>query len=276
MAIASESKNKMLQEIFGCAKPVIGVIHLLPLPGSARFGGRLEPIYLRAEQEAAALTSGGAAGIIIENFFDAPFCKNHVDAATACAMTVVVKRVMDMTQLPVGINVLRNDAHTALAIAAATGARFIRVNVFTGAMLTDQGIIEGEAQRLQLYRNQLQAQKTVKIFADVLVKHADALVANPDIKRLARDTVHRGLADAVIVSGRETGDAPVVADVQAVRDALPDTPIFIGSGIDKENISTLLKVADGAIVGSSLKRQGNINNPVDVERVRTLVSELAV
>jgi len=168
--------------------------------------------------------------------------------------------------------VLRNDAHTALAVALTTGAQFIRVNILTGAMVTDQGIIEGEAHSLQMYRRQLMAQKSVKIFADVLVKHAYPLAPDADIALAARDTVDRGLADAVIVTGTATGYPPSIEDLRKVHEAVPDTPVLVGSGATAENAGQLLAIADGIIVASSLKRQGMIDNPVDVERVRTLVN----
>jgi membrane complex biogenesis BtpA family protein len=262
----------MFKEIFGTAKPIIGVIHLLPLPGSARFDNQLETIFLRAEQEAAALASGGAHGIIIENFFDAPFTKGRVDTAAVCALTIAARRVMSVCDLPIGLNVLRNDGLSALAIASTVGAKFVRINVYTGAMLTDQGIIEGQAHELLNYRRELGTDKTVKIFADVLVKHASPLTADVDIEQVAKDTVHRGLADAAIVSGVATGASADIDDLRAVRHALPDTPILVGSGITKENVNGLLAVADGAIVASSLKRQGKLENAIDVERVRSLVS----
>lgn len=261
----------MLEELFGTKKPVIGVIHLLPLPGSARWDGHLEPVVLRAEQEAAALATGGVHGIIIENFFDAPFTKTRVDTATACAMSLIVKRIMNICDLPIGINVLRNDALTAMAIASVTGARFIRVNVLTGAMVTDQGIIEGDAHALQLYSRQLLAHKQVKVFADVLVKHASPLSKDADIRLIAKDTVQRALADGLIVSGAETGSAPDLTDFQQVKSVLPDVPLLAGSGCTKENISAVMSIADGVIVASSLKRQNVLENPVDVERVRALV-----
>jgi len=128
----------MLKELFGTDKPIIGVIHLLPLPGSPRYGGELETVMLRAEQEATSLASGGAHGIIVENFFDAPFVKNRVDTATACALTLAVKRIAAICDLPIGVNVLRNDGLTAVAVAATSGAQFIRVNVLSGAMVTDK------------------------------------------------------------------------------------------------------------------------------------------
>lgn len=262
----------MLEEVFGTARPVIGVIHLLPLPGSPRWDGQMETIFQRAEQEAAALCTGGVHGIIIENFFDAPFAKSRVDTATACALALVARRVMSVCDLPIGINVLRNDGHTALAIAAAVEARFVRVNVYTGAMLTDQGIIEGEAHELLLYRRQLGAGKKIKILADVMVKHAEPLSATSNIQQIAKDTVLRGLADGVIVSGVATGAAPNIEELKAVREAVPDTALFVGSGATRENIGSLLAIADGVIVGSALKRQGLIENPVDVDRVRALMT----
>lgn len=264
----------MLEETFGTRNPIIGVIHLLPLPGSARFDGQLDMTISRAEQEAAALASGGVNGIIIENFFDVPFAKNRVDTATACAMTLAASRVKSISGLPLGINVLRNDGHTALAVAAVAGADFIRVNVLSGAMLCDQGIIEGEAHELMLYRKQLGMERKIRIMADVMVKHAVPIGQWSDISLQAHDTVKRALADAIIVSGKATGEAPDQDDLQAVRNAIPDIPIFVGSGSNKSNVGSLLKSADGIIVASSLKRQGILENPVDVAKVRELVSEV--
>jgi membrane complex biogenesis BtpA family protein len=262
----------MLQELFGTNKPVIGVIHLLPLPGSHRFGGNMEPIFERAEQEAAALASGGVNGIIVENFFDAPFSKSKVDTATACALALVAQRIRAITQLPLGINVLRNDGHAAIAVAVTAGAQFIRVNVYTGAMLTDQGIIEGQAHELLNYRRLLGCDHKIRILADVMVKHAAPLTPFTDIRLAAKDTIVRGMADGIIVSGTATGAEPDLVDLEAVREAAPKTPIFVGSGASKENASRMMRTADGIIVASSLKRQGLLENPVDVERVRAFVS----
>ncbi len=262
----------MLKNLFGTDKPLIGVIHLLPLPGSARWDGQLTPIYERAEQEAIALTTGGADGIIVENFFDAPFTKGRIDPVTLSAFTIAVSRVMALTNIPVGINCLRNDGLSAIGIATATQAQFIRINVLTGAMITDQGIIEGIAHELLLYRQHLGASKSIKIFADILVKHASPLAFNNDIKHIAQDTKTRALADALIISGPSTGEPPDMEDLTSVRNTLPDCPIFAGSGVNKHNLSKILNVADGAIIGSSLKRQGIIDNPIDTERVRELKS----
>ena len=261
----------MLEKLFGVTKPVIGVIHLLPLPGSYSYNGDLEEVLLRAEQEAMALTSGGVDGIIFENFFDAPFARGSVDVSTACAMTMCGKRIVDSCDIPVGVNVLRNDVISALGVASACGAQFVRVNVLSGAMLTDQGIIQGDARTVMNYRRQLQAVDKIKIFADVMVKHAYPLSADLDIAQVALETVERARADGVIVSGIGTGSAPDLKDLKAVKEAAPDSPLFIGSGATRDNVGQFLEFADGIIVGTSIKRKGEVRNPVDVDRVRILV-----
>jgi uncharacterized protein len=225
----------------------------------------------RAEQEALALASGGVDGLMIENFFDAPFTKGMVDPAVVSAMTIVVKKVSGLVSIPVGINVLRNDAQSAMAIAACTSAQFIRVNVLTGVMATDQGLIEGCAYELLRYRRELGCD--VKILADVLVKHARPL-GTPNLTTAVRDTIERGLADAVILSGWATGSPPSLEDLELATAAANGTPVLIGSGADWENISTLITAADGAIVSSSLKRQGKIEQSIDPIRVSQFVEAL--
>lgn len=222
----------------------------------------------RADQEATALASGGVDGIIVENFFDAPFTKNQVDPAVVSAMTLIIQRLMNLVMLPVGINVLRNDAHSAMAIATCVHAQFIRVNVLTGVMATDQGLIEGQAHQLLRYRRELGSD--VKILADVLVKHARPL-GSPNLTTAVQETIERGLADSVILSGWATGSPPTLEDLELASAAANGTPVFIGSGANWENISTLMKAADGVIVSSSLKRRGQIEQPIDPIRVSQFV-----
>jgi uncharacterized protein len=257
-----------LTQIFDNSQPIIGVVHLLPLPTSPRWGGNLKHILDRAEQEATALASGGVQGIIIENFFDAPFTSGKVDQAVVSAMTLVVQRIMQMVDIPVGINVLRNDAMAAMAIASCVGAKFIRVNVLTGVMATDQGIIEGNAYELLRYRRELGCD--VKIFADVLVKHAHPMSV-PNLTLAINDAIHRGLADGIILSGFSTGDAPTHQDLQEAAIACAGVPFLIGSGATAQNIAQLLKYANGVIVSSSLKRNGQIHQPIDPNRVSQFV-----
>lgn len=263
-----KEKDVDLYQLFKIRRPIIGVVHLLPLPTSPRWGGNLKAVIARAEQEAVALASGGIDGIIIENFFDAPFTKNQVDPAVVSAMTVVVGRIKNLVTLPIGLNVLRNDAKSAIAIASCTGAQFIRVNVLTGVMATDQGLIEGEAHQLLRYRRELGSE--VKILADVLVKHASPLGA-VNLTATVQDTIERGLADAVILSGWATGNPPNLEDLELASRAAKGTPVFIGSGASWENIATLMQAADGVIVSSSLKRHGSLEQTIDPYRVSQFV-----
>jgi membrane complex biogenesis BtpA family protein len=249
-----------LRQIFKTNNPIIGVVHLLPLPSSPRWGGNLKAVMARAEQEATALAAGGVDSILIENFFDAPFAKDCVDPAIVSAMTLIVDRLKSMVALPIGINILRNDAKSAMAIAACVEAQFIRVNVLTGVMATDQGLIEGQAHQLLRYRRELGSD--IGILADVLVKHARPL-GTPNLTTAVQDTIERGLADGVILSGWATGSPPTFEDLELASTAAGDTPVFIGSGANWENIARLLQAADGVIVASSLKRKGKITETID-------------
>ena len=224
----------------------------------------------RARREADVLASEGAGGIIVENFGDVPFHPGPVGPETVAAMTLAVGVVMDTVDVPVGINVLRNDPRSAIAIAAAAGAHFVRANVHYGAMVADEGVVQGTAHDTLRYRRLLGVQERVEIFADVLVKHA-APLGTDDAAHVARETVLRGLADALIVTGSATGASASVDDVKTVSEAAPPgVPVLVGSGVDENNAERLLEYADGAIVGTSLKVDGIVSNPVDVQRVRRL------
>jgi membrane complex biogenesis BtpA family protein len=186
-------------------------------------------------------------------------------------MALCIHEIRKAVSCLVGVNVLRNDACTALSIAAVTGAEFIRVNVLTHAMVTDQGIIQGCAYELSRLRASLGA--PVLIFADVMVKHAYPL-GPLDIKTAAQDIIHRGGADALVVSGSSTGAPIEETDLRAVREVLPETIIASGSGITPENLPRLGKYLDIIMVGTWIKHDGVVENPVDTERVRQLTSVL--
>ena len=257
----------MSRDLFGVSKAFIGVVHLLPLPGSPRWGGSMRAVIDRAEEEANILEQGGVNGIIVENFGDVPFRTGRLDPETIAGMTVAVGRVGGVVNVPVGINMLRNDALSALGIAVVTGAKFIRVNVHYGVMAAEEGLIEGEAFQTMRRRQALNAD--VKVLADVLVKHAVPL-GPVDLGLMARETAQRGLADGLIVSGAATGEETAGTDVSAVRRAVPEALILVGSGVTEENIVKVIEHADGAIIGTSLKEDGIVNNRVDPERVRRM------
>jgi membrane complex biogenesis BtpA family protein len=248
-------------------KLLIGVIHLQPLPGSPGWRSKMDTVVAGALADARAYEKGGADAVFIENFGDAPFTKGPVSPETIAAMAVAGRAVRESVALPIGFNVLRNDALAALALCVACGGQFIRVNVHCGAMLTDQGIIEGDAFRTLRRRRELGS--AALILADVQVKHAVPLAPMP-IEIAARDTLERGRADALIVSGTGTGMATSRTDVEKVRMACPEARLLIGSGTTPDNVREYLELADGVIVGSSLKRGGRIANPVDVRRVTAL------
>jgi len=256
----------------------LGVVHLQPLPGSPRFSGDLEAVLSAACRDAEALSSGGAGGLIVENFGDAPFRPGPVDPETVAAMAVAISRVRAVVGdgLPIGANVLRNDARAALGLCACAGASFLRVNVHTGGAHTDQGPIHGRAddtlrQRARLFPSPATAPP---ILADVHVKHASPMADVP-IEVAARDARDRGLADALIVSGTGTGAAVDTTELATVAAAVPGTPVYIGSGFTPERAQELLhptKGATGAIVGTWLKEDGRLRAPVDVERVRAVAA----
>jgi uncharacterized protein len=246
---------------------LIIVMHLLPLPGSPRWAGNFKKVIRWTLDDALASADGGADALIIENFGDVPFYKGNVPAETVAAMAVVGAAVRETVPLPIGFNVLRNDGRAALALCASCGGDFIRVNVLSGAMVTDQGIIEGSACAVTRLRRQLAP--SAKILADVHVKHGSPL-ANVPLEIVARETVERGLADALIVSGTGTGQATSLDDIKSVRSACPQAPILIGSGATVANCASSLQFADGLIVGTWVKRAGKLSNPIDRRRVAAL------
>lgn len=253
------------------SRAVIGVVHLLPLPGAPRWGGDFALVLDRARTDLLALAVGGVDAAIVENFGDVPFRASAVDPETVVAMARIVTELRPLTSLPLGVNVLRNDAAAALAIAAicAGSGGFIRVNVHSSVMVTDQGILAGQADRTLRRRRELGGD--VAILADVLVKHAVPL--GPwALEDAARDAVERGLADALVVTGRGTGLPTELDDVHRVRAVLPSTPVLVGSGVSIDSVSEVLRVADGVIVGTALKAGGVTAAPVDPERVRAFVA----
>jgi len=255
--------------LFGHVKPLIGMVHLAPLPGSPQFGGDFSAVIDRALADAEAIAAGGFDAVMVENFGDVPFFGECVPPVTVAAMTQVVDRLCTAVDRPVGVNVLRNDARAALSIASVTDAAFIRVNVHTGVTATDQGILNGRAADTLRLRQTLGCD--VKILADVFVKHGHPLDQD-NIAAAAKDCALRGLADGLIVTGIGTGAGIDLSDLKAVRSALPEHAVLGGSGVSEASAWEILALADGAIVGTSIKVDGRVDRPVDRERVRRLVA----
>lgn len=247
---------------------VIGMVHLKALPGSPAYQNDMGQVIRAARADLAALQEGGVDGVMIENFFDAPFFKDNVPPETIAGMTRVISILRQETPLPLGVNVLRNDGMAALAIATACDCQFVRINQLSWAMLADQGILEGKAAQIARYRKSLGSK--VLIFTDCLTKHAVPL-APMEMQWVALDTWERGGADALVVSGKATGYATDLGDVRAARAGAPDSVILIGSGVTAESAPDFLPYVDGVMVGTWLKVDGKVENPVDVARVRAVV-----
>jgi membrane complex biogenesis BtpA family protein len=249
------------------------VVHLPPLPGSFR-GVRskhsahelLQAAGQWAVSEAHAFAEMGFDSVILENFGDVPFARDRVEASTVAAMAVIAGAVREGVKIPVGINVLRNDARSALAIAAVTGCDFIRVNVLSGVAATDQGWIEGDAPALLRDREGLDA--SLRILADVWVKHARQF-SSDTIGQAIEETALRAGADGVIVTGSSTGR---LADQARIQEAMRtckehQIPLVLGSGVSTENMTAIpAGVLSGVIVGSALRVDGRAGARIDSKR----------
>lgn len=249
-------------------RPLIGMVHLLPLPGAPRWAHSMEAIEERALSDGRAIAENGMDGVLVENFLDVPFFQERVPPETVAAMARVVASLRRALPLPLGVNVLRNDAHAALAIAVACEADFIRVNVHTGTMWTDQGVVQGRAADTLRTRAALGAR--VAILADVMVKHATP-PPGLEPEEAAADTWSRGLVDALIVSGAATGKATDLEVLRAIVRGASEAPVLVGSGVTPESVRGLLDVAHGVIVGTALTRDLRAGTGVDGVRVRRLV-----
>lgn len=257
--------------VFKTPKPVIGMVHLPALPGAPRYNGeRMSDIADFAVEEARRLEEAGLDGLNVENFGDVMFTRT-ARPETIAALTYVAQRIRQNTRLPLGVCVLQTDAVAALAIAKVVDAQFVRLPYYTETYVVDAGIMESCAAEALRYRRFLGSDAL--ILADVHIKHGYPLSQRP-IEESAEDAVHRGLADAVIVTGKKTGGPTAVDDITRVKRAVPDFPVLVGSGMSLADVDVVLGAADGAIVGTSLKVDGCTDNPVDPKRAAALMASV--
>lgn len=273
------SKPNALDQIFGVKKPIIGMIHSLPMPGAPRFKNyKLDDVYKYGIEEALRLKEGGVDGIMLENGWDLPFAKpDEIGSETVAAMAVLGWQIREATGLPLGINTLGNAAMASLAAAKACKAQFIRVNQFANAYVANEGFVEGKAGQIMRYRAWIEAED-VKVMADVHVKHGShSITADRPLAEQARDAEFFD-ADVLIATGQRTGDATPVSEVKGIQEAVI-LPVIIGSGLTVDNCREIMSVADGAVVGSSIKEGGVWWGKVSVEQLKALmkiVKELRV
>jgi uncharacterized protein len=269
------AKPNALTELFDVVKPVIGVIHLGPLPGAPRYDGTpVREIYATAVRDARMLAGGGVNGIIVENASDMPFSRpEDIGAETVAALACACLEVRAAVDTPVGVTCVANGVIPALAVAKAAGARWVRANQWVNAYVANEGIINGPAPAAMRYRRSIDA-RDIRIFADVHVKFgAHAITSDRPLAEQARDAEWFD-ADVLIATGTRTGSPTQPGEVTEVR-AGTTLPVITGSGLDPDQVPSLFDVADGAIVGQWLKRDGRWWNPVDPARVERLMAAVA-
>jgi membrane complex biogenesis BtpA family protein len=265
-------KPNALAELFARPKPVIGVIHLKPLPGAPRYDGTpLREVYDAAIADARTLAKGGIDGIIVENASDLPFARpEDIGPETVASLTAACLAVRGAVDVPIGITCVANGVIPALAVAKAVGARWVRANQWVNAYVANEGLMDGPAPRAMRYRAAIGA-RDVRIFADVHVKFgAHAITADRSIAEQATDAEWFD-ADVLIASGTRTGSPTLPEEVERVK-AGTTLPVIVGSGLDAAQVPRLFAVAEGAIVGQWLKEDGLWWNPVDPRRVEALMA----
>ncbi|MGF2949701.1 BtpA/SgcQ family protein [Microbacterium alcoholitolerans] len=261
---------KRFNSVFADKAPVIGMVHMYPLPGAPWFAGDLNDVIDRALQDATTLAENGVDALLVENFHDYPFYPTTVEPETVASAAVVAREVSRHTDLPLGINILRNSWKASLGIAAAVDAQFIRLNILTDASVTDQGIINSEAHLVARYKKHIGGDHILTL-ADLLTKHARPIVERP-VGVIAADMLHRGGADAIILAGDDTKMPPSLERLAQVKDSVPDAPVILGSGMTAQHAARYAEVADGAVFGYGSKPDNNMDLPVSGELTREFVN----
>jgi len=240
----------MSREIFSIgSETVIGMVHCLPLPTTAGFDGDYQKILDRAVQDAVTLEKAGVDAVIVENMGDTPFSA-LLNKAQMAALTAATMAVKTAVQIPVGVDAAFNDCEADIAIAAITGASFIRVPVFVDTVIFTDGAIYPCAKKCMEYRKAM-GKEDIKVIADVQVKHAHMMLSHITVEQSAKEAVDNG-ADGIIVTGTQIGEETPLDLIKRVKNVV-NVPVFAGSGVKAENIKEQMQIADGAIIGSKLR-----------------------
>lgn len=254
--------------LFSSKRPIIGMIHLLPLPEAPLYQGNLDAIYERAMREAAALQSAGVDALIVENLGDEPYLPAELTPAQLALMAAITRDVIRAVSIPVGVNCQFNAWQSEIAVAHASRAAFIRVEVFVDTVLMAQGLVHPCSAQIRRYQQTLGAQN-VALWADIQTKYTRNILPQT-IEQSALDAQAAG-ADVLIVTGAATGKATPL-DVVAQVKQVASIPVVVGSGTNAANVTQVLSVADGAIVGSSLKEGGRAENEVSSQAAKTFMA----
>ena len=249
---------------------VIGMVHCLPLPGTTGYGGDMERIYAQAVQDAHTLEDSGVDAVIVENMGDGPFGVT-LDMAQRAALTVATQKVRDAVKIPVGVDAAFCDWEASLAIAYTTGCQFVRIPVFVDTVEFYGGLITPCARECMRYRH-LMGMDDIMVLADVQVKHTNMLLPHVTVEKSAANAADCG-ADAIIVTGSAIGVETPIEMIQKVKKVV-SVPVIAGSGVNAHNIGQQLTIADGAIIGSSLKEGGVLSNPISGKLVKEVLAGL--
>ncbi|WP_425039486.1 BtpA/SgcQ family protein [Primorskyibacter sp. S187A] len=258
--------TKNFKAVFGETKPVIGMVHIGALPGSPLFDPALD-LVAAARADLLALQEAGFDAVMFGNENDRPY-EFEVDTASTATMAAIIGQLRAEITVPFGVNVLW-DPMSSVALGAATGAGFVR-EIFTGTYASDMGPWTPDAGRAMRYRDRL-GRPDMAMLYNVSAEFAHSLDARPLPDR-ARSAVFSSIPDAVLVSGQITGEAAEMSDLEAVKAVVPDVAVMANTGVKHETVADVLAVADGCIVGSSLKVDGDTWNPVDPERARDFMA----
>lgn len=253
-----------LQEVFGVTKPIIAMCHLKALPGDPKYdrAAGMRAVLDAARLDLEALQDGGVDAIMFSNESSLPYLTD-VDAVTIASMARIIGELKDEISVPIGVNVLW-DPFASLDLAAAVEAQFVR-EIFTGVYASDFGLWNTNCGRVYRHQQQIGAQAVRLLFN--IVPESAAYLAPRDIADLAKSTVFNAEPDALCVSGLTAGIETSTQTLQRVKSAVPEVPVFANTGVRLSNVAEQLSIADGAIVGTTFKRDGEIWNPVDVNRV---------
>ena len=258
----------LFTNIFKDTKPIIGMVHLLPLPSAPGYKS-IEAIYERALFDLKALEEGKADALIIENFGDIPY-PEHSELIAYTAFTSIVTRLKEKTSLPIGINFQFNDYEAEWAIAYACDVDFIRIEAFSENRMGPNGYFKTSGPDLMRLKERFK--KDIALIGDVHVKHTFEVVKQP-LDFTIEEMIEGGI-DALICTGMTTGQSPKLEDVKLMKELSKGLPVIVGSGVNENTVNDFLSVADGAIIGSSFKKDGQVLNPIDVDRVKRLMAKI--
>lgn len=257
----------MMKQLFGVEKPVIGMVHLLPFPGSLSYGGSIDRVIERALADAEALEAGGVHGVLIENAGNSPFLiEENIDIIDTAIVTRAAVEISKKISLPFGINIASNGVKQAIAAAKASGGKFVRATGWVNGYYSSSGFVPPCAAECVRYRKEIDGEE-IEVYADLKVKNGShSFIQDKTVVEMAQDAAS-AMAGGVILTGNTTGVKPDVEEIQRLKSILK-VPVIVGSGTTAENLGELLFYADGFIIGTGFKEHRQMMEPILVDKVR--------